>query len=312
MVVVEVDGVGRIENRCVAERPWRSRYAASLAARPGPPRRTRRRPPRWCPTSTSTGPRRRARPTCRTGSRAGATRSRPAGSVANTALVSTGRVIVSPGHRPTPRRRAARPSRSRCRRTAATARRSSSASNWAARKRIFDASCIDCLRMYRKSWASSGFRTTTASAPSSPFLVPPNESDVRPVRDLRERHARAPPPRSTAAPRRRAAPGRARAPDRRAPASPPTVYSVPSSVHCEIDTARGCTACSSPIRAIRLSTASGVSLPSTPGDGQQLDARRSPRARRTRRRSGARSRRRSRPRTAGTPRAARPRSRRCR
>ena len=51
VVVVEIDGVGRLENRCVAEQP------ASPRARPGPPRRTRRRPPRWCPTSTSTGPR---------------------------------------------------------------------------------------------------------------------------------------------------------------------------------------------------------------------------------------------------------------
>ena len=41
-------------------------------------------------------------------------------------------------------------------------------------------------------------------------------------------------------------------------------------MHCEIDTARGCTACSSPIRAIRLSTASGVSLPSTPGKVSSL------------------------------------------
>ena len=68
VVVVEVDGVGRIENRCVAEQ------ARSTRARRAPPPRTRRRPPRSCPTSTSTAPRRPPRPTCRTGSRAGAPR----------------------------------------------------------------------------------------------------------------------------------------------------------------------------------------------------------------------------------------------
>jgi len=39
------------------------------------------------------------------------------------------------------------------------------------------------------------------------------------------------------------------------------VYTVPNSVHCEIDTIRGCTACSKPTRSILLSTSSGVSLP---------------------------------------------------
>ena len=62
VVVVELDQVGRIENRCVADQASAARTAAE----------NRPRPPRWCPTSTSTAPRRRARPTRRTGTRAGA------------------------------------------------------------------------------------------------------------------------------------------------------------------------------------------------------------------------------------------------
>ena len=49
-----------------------------------------------------------------------------------------------------------------------------------------------------------------------------------------------------------------------------TVYSVPSSVDWVTDTTPGCTTCSSPIRTIRVSASSGVSLPSGVGTVRSL------------------------------------------
>ncbi len=51
-------------------------------------------------------------------------------------------------------------------------------------KRIFDASCIDCLRRYSSDGASSGLSTTIASAASSPIFVPPNETTSAPSTHL--------------------------------------------------------------------------------------------------------------------------------
>ena len=57
----------------------------------------------------------------------------------------------------------------------------SRATNWAATKRILDASCIDCLRMNRRPVAASGRKVMTASAPSAPFFVPPKERTSTPA-----------------------------------------------------------------------------------------------------------------------------------
>ena len=56
----------------------------------------------------------------------------------------------------------------------------SSALNWAAMKRIFEASCIPCMRLNSKSFARTCLKKTTASPATSPFLVPPNESASTP------------------------------------------------------------------------------------------------------------------------------------
>src|ERR1700741_4202728 len=55
-----------------------------------------------------------------------------------------------------------------------------SAASCAEMKRILDASCIDCFRRKRKSWASSGRKNTTASPPRIPFFVPPKERTSTP------------------------------------------------------------------------------------------------------------------------------------
>src|SRR4029453_5594932 len=57
----------------------------------------------------------------------------------------------------------------------------SSTSNWAATKRIFEASWPSCLRTNSKPSPSPGFRNTPASPKSRPFLVPPNESRSTPA-----------------------------------------------------------------------------------------------------------------------------------
>ena len=55
----------------------------------------------------------------------------------------------------------------------------SSASNWALRKRIFEASCMPCLRIRtRSSRARPGSRKTTASPTRPPFLVAAERDDV--------------------------------------------------------------------------------------------------------------------------------------
>ena len=56
----------------------------------------------------------------------------------------------------------------------------SSASNWAERKRIFEASWPSCLRTNSNPSASSGRRKTTESPNARPFLVAPNETTSTP------------------------------------------------------------------------------------------------------------------------------------
>ena len=48
-------------------------------------------------------------------------------------------------------------------------------------KRIFDASCMLCLRRNGKPGASPGRRNTTASTPIAPFLVAPSETASAPT-----------------------------------------------------------------------------------------------------------------------------------
>ena len=87
-----------------------------------------------------------------------------------------------------PRRRGAgQPWRWRGRPNAARGRPSSRAMNWADMKRIFEASCMFILRRYTRPWAASGFRATTTSPNSRPFLVPPKDRMSTPASRVKAR-----------------------------------------------------------------------------------------------------------------------------
>ena len=173
------------------------------------------------------------------------------GRSANTALVCTGRVIVRPRALRQRAARAAPPSRSRARRQRSHSSSVSSASNWAARNRIFDASCSDCLRRYSNPSARARVEHHDRLGAEQPVLgaAEREEVDARSGRHLRQRDAERGGGVATAARRRCAAqPALVRQLGQRR-ASPPARSSVPSSVRLRDRQHPGLTACSSPTRA---------------------------------------------------------------
>ena len=150
----------------------------------------------------------------------------------------------------------------------------SRATNWAATNRIFEDSCIDCLRRKRRDVDVSGRKVMTASAPRAPFLVPPKETTSTPA---------ACPNAPKSSPRAAAALA-IRAPSRwtsmswawahsLSAASSSRVYTVPSSVLWVTDTTRACTWCSSPTPWTLVAASSGVSFPSGVGTVSSLEPR---------------------------------------
>ena len=119
------------------------------------------------------------------------------------------------------------------------------------------------LRRYFRPSDASGLSTTIASPTSAPFLVPPKLSTSTPASRVKARSGR---PRAAAAFEMRAPSMCSCMPRSWAWSAiariSSTVYAVPSSVVCVIETTSGCARCSSPQPHASWSMSSGVSLPS--------------------------------------------------